>query len=82
MIAHSSMAYSTAGRSSASRKVAMMRQPSVSRKRCVGSENSRSTIVSRKCSLRSSAMAVPSMASQRKQIEATSSIQMTGSEKT
>jgi len=82
MIAHSSIAYSTAGFMSATRKVATMRQPRVSRKRCVGSGKSRRTMVRRRCSLRSSAMAAPSMASQRKQIDATSSIHTTGSEKT
>ncbi len=75
---HSSIVYSTACGSSASSTAATTTRPKASMKLRRRSEKRLTNRVSRRCSLRSSAIAEPSIATQMKLIEQTSSIQMTG----
>jgi hypothetical protein len=75
---HSSITYSTAGSSMTSRNVAVRRRASVWTKARALLGNIPMNRVSLRCSFRSIAMADPSMASQRKEIDAASSIQTTG----
>jgi hypothetical protein len=78
----SSITYSTAGGSMTIRNVATARSAKVwTKPRIRGGMRPRNS-VSLRCSFRSIAMADPSMASQRNENDATSSIQTTGSEKT
>ena len=75
---HSSSTYSTAGCSMTSRNVAVRTRPRVWMKPWILRGNIPRNSVSLRCSFRSMAMAAPSMASQRNEIEAASSIQTTG----